>query len=157
MTMTANHVRALVSNRGDGNWGTGNTNNQITANGSIYFPHGSAKSDAPSSSQDLTNNINFIGWGCKSNWIVQAELASGTSCTIAVYAVRPTGVEELVVSAVTLNSGATPPVESFTHGGIDAEVIQGPVSYFRFLMSSASGSPVVNCFVIGWNEGDIIT
>ena len=148
MTMTANHVRALVSNRGDGNWGTGNTNNQI-----IFFPHGSAKTDAPSSSQDLTNNINFIGWGCKSNWIVQAELASGTSCTIAVYAVRPTGVEELVVSAVTMNSSAP----TFTHGGIDAEVIQGPVSYFRFLMASASGSPVVNCFVIGWNEGDIIT
>jgi hypothetical protein len=153
MTMTANHVRALVSNRGDGNWGVGNTNNQITANGSIYFPHGSAKSDAPSSSQDLTNNINFIGWGCKSNWIVQAQLASGTSCTIAVYAVRPTGVEELVVSAVTMNSSAP----TFTHGGIDAEVIQGPVSYFRFLMASASSSPVVNCFVIGWNEGDIIT
>jgi hypothetical protein len=52
-----------------------------------------------------------------------------------------------------MNSGAP----TFTHGGVDAEVIQGPVSYFRFLMASASGSPVVNCFVIGWNEGDIIT
>jgi hypothetical protein len=161
MTMTANHVRALVSNRGDGNWGAGNTNNQFIGAGgsslSIFFPHGSAKTDAPSSSQDLTNNINFIGWGCKSNWIVQGELVvvdDDEDCAISVYAVRPTGVKELVMAATALaHDGAL----SFTHGGIDAEVIQGPISYFEFVMTTNNNNPKVNCFVIGWNEGDIIT
>jgi hypothetical protein len=152
-----NHSRVLVSNRGDGNWGAGNTNNQIVADGSIFFPHGSAKSDAPSDSQDLTNNINFIGWGCKSNWIVQAELSvvdDDEDCSIAVYAVRPTGVKELVVAATALaHDGAL----SFTHGGLDAEVIRGPVSYFEFVMTNDTNNPIVNCFVIGWNEGNIIT
>mgnify|MGYP003632275254 FL=1 len=147
------HARVLVSNRGDGNWGVGNTNNQITANGSIYFPHGATKANPPADTGNLANSFDFSGWENKSSWIVQAELASGTSCTIAVYGVRPTGVEEALVAAATMNSGAP----SFTHGGLGAEVIQGPFTHFRFLMASASGSPVVNCFVIGWNEGDLIT
>jgi hypothetical protein len=147
------HARVLVSNRGDGNWGAGNTNNQIAADGSIYFPHGATAATVPSDSDSLANNFDLSGWETKSSWIVQAELISGTSCTIAVYGMRPTGVEELLVAAVTMNSGAP----SFTHGGLDAEVIQGPFSHFRFEMASASGSPVVNGFVIGWNEGDIIT
>tara|TARA_R110000765_G_C18513004_1_gene557034 strand:+ start:42 stop:500 length:459 start_codon:yes stop_codon:yes gene_type:complete len=149
--------RALVSNRGDGNWPTAGANeNRLAANGSAYFPPGTGGA-APTSEQDLTNSINFSGWENKSNWIVQANLISGTSCTIAVYAMRPTEVEELVVAAVTLDSTATPPVNSFTWGGNDTETIVGPVSHFRFLMASAAGSPRVDCHVIGWNEGDIIT
>ena len=144
------HNRVLVSNRGDGNW---NTLNRIAADGSIHFPHGALPADPPSDDESLSNSFEFTGWESKSNWILQANLDSGTSCTIAVFAMRPTGIEELVVAATTMNS-ANP---SWTHGGVDAEEIVGPVQYFRFLMASASGSPRVDCFVIGWNEGDMIT
>jgi hypothetical protein len=156
--MSSSHHRVLVSSRGDGNWPTtGGSQNRIGADGSIYFPFGDAAGTVPTSAQDFTNDIDFSGWGTKSNWIVQANLASGTSCTIAVFAMRPTGIEELVVAAVTLDSTATPPVNSFTYGGIAAERIAGPVSHFRFLMASASGAPRVDCYVTAWNEGDIVT
>ena len=149
--------RALVSNRGDGNWPTvGANENRLAADGSVYFPPGTGGA-APTSEQDLTNSINFSGWENKSNWIVQAELTtvSGTEeCTIAVYAMRPTGLKELVVAAVTLAHDGT---HSFTWGGNDAEEIVGPVSHFEFVMAAAANSPRVDCHVIGWNEGDIIT
>jgi len=151
------HARVLVSNRGDGNWGAGNTNNQIVADGSIYFPHGATKADPPTDSENLANNFDFSGWETKSSWIVQAELVvvdDDEDCRMAVYAMRPTGVKELVMAATALaHDGAL----SFTHGGIDGEVIQGPVSYFEFAMTNDNNNPIVNCFVIGWNEGDLIT
>jgi len=147
------HARVLVSNRGDGNWGAGNTNNRLSAGGSIYFPHGATPGDPPADTGNLANNFDFSGWENKSSWIAQAQLASGTSCTITVFGMRPTGVEETLVPATAL-AAATP---SFTHGGLDAEVIQGPFTHFRFLLASAVGAPRVDCFVIGWNEGDLIT
>lgn len=143
--------RVLVSSRGEGNWS--GTDNVLDAVASIYFPPGTG-SLAPTSSQDLTNNINFIGWETKSNWIAQAKIIAGTNATVAIYAARPSGVEELIQVATVLTSGGA---ESVTIGGVGDELVVGPVSYFRFECTVVNGGPDVECFVIGWNEGDIIT
>ena len=142
MTMTINHARVLVSNRGDGNWGITGTANQVNSADSIYFPHGASSTVAPSSTQIMGASLDHSAWGCKSNWIVQLDFTAGSG-TIQVYAMRPTGIEELVLAATG----------DATHGGLDSEVIQGPVDYFRFVRSSST--PTASCFVIGWNEGDM--
>ena len=144
--------RVLVSSRGEGNWS--GTDNQLDAVESIYFPPGTG-SAAPTSSQDLTNNINFIGWETKSNWIAQAKIVDGTNATVAIYVMRPSGVEALSQTGVSLIL-ATGPL-SITIGGVADELVVGPASYFRFECTVATGSPKVDCFVIGWNEGDIIS
>ena len=149
--MAATHKRVLVSNRGEGNWV--NPNNEITAD-SIFFPHGATKDVAPAESGNLANAFDFSGWETKSNWLVQAQITSGTACSISVFAMRPSGVEELVVAATAIALAGT---ASFTWGGNDAERIVGPVSYVRFVITLESGSPFVSCYVTGWNEGDLIS
>ena len=142
--------RVLVSSRGDGNWSTGNKLTAASTN--VYFPPGTG-TNAPDSTQDLTNNIDYAGWENKSNWIVQAKITATTNATVAIYVTRPTGVEELIQPSTVLTSGAA---ESVTAGGVGDELIVGPASYFRFHCSAVTGTPSVDCFVIGWNEGDII-
>jgi hypothetical protein len=151
--MSSSHHRVLVSNRGDGNWVS--TNNELNATEDIYFPHGATKNDVPTSTQDFTNDLDFSGWGTKSNWMVQAKIgAAGTNLVVEVYAMRPSGVEELVSTGTTLVVGGP---TSVSYGGIAAERIAGPISYFRFKCTAISGLSVVSCSVIGWNEGDIVT
>ena len=145
MTMTINHARVLVSNRGDGNWGITGTDHQLsTGQADIYFPHGAATTNAPSSTQIMGASLDHSAWGCKSNWIVQVDNVNGTG-TVKAYAVRPTGIEELLFT-VTADA---------TWGGLDGEVIQGPVDYFHFNLSGGGSTPRFNCYVIGWNEGDM--
>jgi hypothetical protein len=146
--------RALVSSRGDGNWSTGNTLTAASTN--VYFPPGTG-TNAPDSTQDLTNNINYAGWENKSNWIAQAKVTSGagSNATIAIYVTRPTGVEELIQTSSTITFGAA--ADSVTIGGVGDELVVGPVSFFRFHCSAITNSPTVSCYVIGWNEGDIIS
>ena len=147
--------RTLVSSRGDGNWSTGNTLTAASTN--VYFPPGTG-TNAPDSTQDLTNNIDYAGWENKSNWIAQAKVDSGavgSDAAISIYVTRPTGVEELIQTAVTINLTAA--TNSVTIGGLGDELVVGPVSFFRFHCSAITNSPTVSCYVIGWNEGDIIS
>ena len=131
--------RVLVSNRGEGNW-TGGANNLSAAD--IYFPHGAASTDSPSDAESFGADFDHLGWGAKTNWMVQLDVTGTVS--VSVYAMRPSGVEELVVNAATADT---------TQGGIGGEEIYGPVKYFRFTKNSGAGSAL--CFVTAWNYGDI--
>lgn len=163
----SNHHRVLVSNLGEGNWGVGsNTDNQITGNTeSIFFPIGTDKNTAPvpgDNNAGPMSSFDLSGWGTKSNWIVQVNVTdkatppSGTAVAITVKAHRPTGVSEVVLEITGAGgdlAGAAP--LSFTYGGHQSEKICGPVSFFEFSSSGFSDTPVIDCFVIGWNEGDM--
>ena len=163
----SNHHRALVSNLGEGNWGIGSsTDNQLDANGvSVYFPPGASKGTAPApgdSNAGPMSSLDLSGWGTKSNWVVQLNVTdrgtppSGTNVAITVKAYRPTGVSETVLEVVgnELPASATYPLP-FSYGGYESEKICGPVSYFEFTTSGFTGNPSIDCFVIGWNEGDM--
>jgi hypothetical protein len=153
--MSSSHNRVLVSSRGEGNWPTtGATENVISGVESIYFPPGTGGA-APTSAEDFTNNINFSGWETKTNWIIQAQITAGTNAAIQVWAMRPTGVKELVMAVTTITLGAI--TASVTWGGNDTEAIVGPISHFEFECTAVSGAARVGCYVMAFNEGDIIT
>ena len=151
--------RALVSNLGDGNWGAGTgTENKIdAANQTIYFPPGLTKGAIPLSGTNGVHDApgarstDLVGWTSKTQWMVQLEVANlgtGGSPVCKVYAVRPTLIEEEVLSVTTTGS--------HSYGGFGDEVIQGPVAYFLFRLSgNTGGSPDIRGYVIGWNYGDI--
>jgi len=153
----SSHKRALVSNAGDGNWGDGTENLIDSANHDIYFPPGAAKGTIPATAGANPSGLgpfsetDFVGWATKSNWMVQISVAnlgtSGGTPTVNVYAVRPTGLQELVLSVTTTGI--------HEYGGFGAEKIAGPVSFFRFQSVSTGGTPLILCYVMGWNEGDI--
>lgn len=134
--------RVLVSNRGEGNWSTGNEVNSAAAR---YFPHGATSTDAPSDAECFGADFDHLGWGSKTNWMIQLDFTAGTGggATIDVFAMRPSGVEELIHQFTA----------DETRGGVGGEEIYGPVKYFRFIRSA--GSPVANCYVTAWNYGDI--
>ena len=151
----ASNIRALVSNLGDGNWGVAGTasadDNLINAavtgatSKSIYFPPGASKTVAPVSGVDNmspgASSAGLIGWTSKTQWMVQ-----GTP-KVTGSAVRPTGVEEEVLSVTATGS--------HSYGGFEDEAIVGPVAYFKFTTDSTGGSADIRCYVIGWNYGDI--
>ena len=173
----SNHHRALVSNLGEGNWGvdSGTQNRVDSTNARIYFPpaldsSGSqVKGTEPtpgSSDAGPMSEFGFSGWGTKSNWIVQVVFttlgtppSSATAVAFTVNAVRPTGVKEPVIQLTGTDAGGDLNGASdgftVTHGGFDGEKICGPVSYFEFVTAYTAGSPQIDCFVIGWNEGDM--
>ena len=182
--MSEIHRRVLVSNLGDGNWGIGtNGHNRIdtdtSARRTIYFPpvvDASGLIDkytepTPSADAGPMARLDNVGWGSKSNWMVQVVFADlGTPPSGAgdiacrVEAVRPTGVVETVLeitgSAVGNDLNGAADGISFTHGGFDSEAISGPVAYFRFGINvdgatAYGGTFAIDCFVIGWNEGDL--
>lgn len=182
--MSEIHRRVLVSNLGDGNWGIGsNGHNRIDTDAvnqrTVYFPpvvdaSGTIQKHtepSPSADSGPMARLDNVGWGSKSNWMVQVVFADlGTppsgSGEIAcrVEAVRPTGVAETVLEITGSHAGndlngASDGI-SFTHGGFDSEAITGPVSYFRFGINvdgstAYGGTFAIDCFVIGWNEGDL--
>ena len=160
----ASNIRALVSNLGDGNWGVAGTasadDNLINAavtgatSKSIYFPPGASKTVAPVSGVDNmspgASSAGLIGWTSKTQWMVQlvvANLGTGGTPKVTVSAVRPTGVEEEVLSVTATGS--------HSYGGFEDEAIVGPVAYFKFTTDSTGGSADIRCYVIGWNYGDI--
>tara|TARA_R100000278_G_scaffold46215_2_gene40177 strand:- start:10102 stop:10593 length:492 start_codon:yes stop_codon:yes gene_type:complete len=154
----SNHHRALVSNLGEGNW-TGDDKKLDSGDTRIYFPPGASKGVAPvpgTSNAGPMSDFDLAGWGTKSNWIIQLDcINKGTKSAsdndIEVFAIRPTGVKELVFS---LANNVLATGEQYAHGGLDSEKICGPVSYFEFITNS-SGAIDVDCYVIGWNEGDM--
>jgi hypothetical protein len=160
----ASNIRALVSNLGDGNWGVTGTpsaddnliNAAVTASvdKSIYFPPGASKLVAPVPGADTmspaASSAGLIGWTSKTQWMVQlvvANLGTGGTPKVTVSAVRPTGVEEEVLSVTATGS--------HSYGGFEDEAIVGPVAYFKFTTDSTGGSADIRCYVIGWNYGDI--
>ena len=158
----SNHHRALVSNLGDGNWGaSGGEENKINStNRTIYFPPAldasgaQAKGTEPLPGADTMSPagdaLQFTAWTTKSNWIVQvnvANLGTGGTPAVNVYAMRPTGVKERVLNVTSTGEDS--------YGGYASEKICGPVAYFEFESDSTGGSPDIDCYVIGWNEGDI--
>ena len=173
----ASNLRVLVSNLGDGNWGvTGTTSADsnlldataaTSASKSIFFPpafnaNGTEnKSVTPTAGDSdmspLAASSNFAGWTSKTQWMVQVVTTNlgtvpdgggGTNpAVVTVSVVRPTGVEELIVSITATGT------ESY--GGFGDEAIVGPVSYFKFTNSATGGAPSSRCYVIGWNYGDI--
>lgn len=140
--MAAN-LRVLVSNLGDGNWGTANGTSADTTK---YFPVGS-NTDA---TKRFGASIDYIGWGSKTNWMVQVTNTGGGNATIQIFGHRPSGVsEELVAATVIPHSGG-----SLTQGGVGGEEIYGPFTHFSFVSSSNSG--LLNYYVTAWNYGDIL-
>tara|TARA_R110000787_G_scaffold183616_2_gene295513 strand:+ start:529 stop:942 length:414 start_codon:yes stop_codon:yes gene_type:complete len=134
--------RVLVSNRGEGNWSTGNV--VSSAIPTIHFPHGAASTDAPSDAECFGADFDHLGWGSKTNWMIQ--LVETGTCVIDVFAVRPSGIEELILADAAA---------SLTQGGIGDEEIYGPVKSFRFRYKSGAGS--FACYITAWNYGDINT
>ena len=132
--------RVLVSNRGEGNWSTGNVVSAAAT--PIHFPHGAASTDVPSDAECFGADFDHLGWGSKTNWMIQLVLTG--AITIDVFAHRPTGIKELVVSAASADT---------TQGGIGGEEIYGPVKFFEFERRSGAGS--FACYVTAWNYGDI--
>jgi hypothetical protein len=123
----ASNLRVLVSNLGDGNWGSGaGTENVLdNTNPAIYFPPAfdaagnQVKGTAPSAggselapgSSSVNGTWPFAGWSSKTHYIVQikadaaADYGTGAAdgdfaaASVIVNAVRPTGVkEQLMVS-----------------------------------------------------------
>ena len=164
----ASNLRALVSNI-DGSWGhwdysqasSGpppvdgvlNTDNALTAAGSIYFPPGASKGTKPVESE-MFFSTELSGWTSKSNWMIQLD-GTFNSQNVSVFVGRPTGIEEEIITAaprnITWGGGS-----SIDLSGSAAEIyenIVGPVTYFRFVANGAVTS--VKCYVIAWNEGDI--
>ena len=193
----ASNIRVLVSNLGDGNWGTGalehnSVDTNTLAARSIYFPPKidpttgnifkysvpSPGDDAAGPAAQSLHGYDFTGWASKTNWIVQVVFkVVGTPPSAAdvvafrVEAIRPTGVAETVLditgSAANNDLNGAADGISFTYGGHENEAITGPGSYFKFTVNPdnatypASGTSAylgtfdIECFVIGWNEGDI--
>ena len=160
----ASNIRALVSNLGDGNWGIAGTpsanDNLIDAavtasvSKSVYFPPGASKGVAPVSGADdmspAASSMGLAGWTSKTQWMVQllvVNLGTGGTPKVTVSAVRPTGIEEEVLSVTTTGP--------HSYGGFEDEAIVGPVSFFKFTTDSTGGSANIRCYVIGWNYGDI--
>lgn len=160
----SNHHRALVSNLGDGNWGArsgGEENKLDDANTTIYFPPALDASGAQDKGTEplpgtdtmspAGDALQFTAWTTKSNWIVQVDatnLGTGGSPRVNVYAVRPTGVQEIVLTVASTGEDS--------YGGYASEKICGPVAYFKFDATATTTTNLdVDCFVIGWNEGDI--
>ena len=138
----ASNLRVLVSNLGDGNWSAGNGTG---ANTTKYFPVGS-NVDV---SKRFGASIDYIGWGSKTNWMVQITNTGGDSGTVQVLGHRPSGVAEEVVAATSIAAGG-----SLTQGGIGGEEIYGPFTHFSFVSTSNSGQ--LNYYVTAWNYGDIL-
>jgi hypothetical protein len=135
--------RVLVSNRGEGNWPTSAAagENNLNSGTDIYFPRGTGAL-APTDAQCFGADFDHLGWGSKTNWMVQLDI-TGT-IEVNVYAMRPSNVEELVISVASADT---------TQGGIGGEEIYGPVKSFRFERATGAGSAL--CYVTAWNYGDI--
>lgn len=158
----ASNLRVLVSNI-DGNWGYWDysavppaldTENQLTGSANVYFPPGSSKGVVPKESE-MFFSTDYSSWTSKSNWIIQLNGNFGTG-EVDVYVGRPTGIEELVLKGVGENFswGGCSSIDFTAPTPVDVyENITGPITYFRFNSRTAVTS--VNCYVIGWNEGDI--
>ena len=77
---------------------------------------------------------------------------SGNKGEVKIFGYRPTGVVELIktVSDTEIDGGL-----EFTFGGVDGEEVYGPFVAFKFFLRGITNSPVIECFVVGWNYGDI--
>mgnify|MGYP003673942991 CR=1 FL=1 len=172
----ASNIRALVSNLGDGNWTTIVTDpattdefqpNKLTRSSTrCFFPPGVTaaannvptapeKAAAPGVGFCIGGNVNTVGWGSKTNWLFQLKntAAAGQQGIVQIFGYRPTGVVELIreVAAADIDGGA-----EFTYGGVDGEEVYGPFVAFKFFIKSFGGTaPVVECYVVGWNYGDV--
>ena len=108
----------------------------------------------PDASDQIGGNINYASWASKTNWLFQVEqtTAGGTvTASIDIYGMRPSGVEDkLNAASISLTD-----VSSFSIGGEGGDEIYGPFCYFRFNCTASANSPTVNCYVTGWNYGDI--
>tara|TARA_R110000751_G_scaffold113271_1_gene212391 strand:- start:242 stop:736 length:495 start_codon:yes stop_codon:yes gene_type:complete len=156
----ASNLRVVVSNLGDGNW-TAPANTLNNTDPDIYFPPGVAKGDVPIITANgfapSANSSDLIGFTSKTQWMVQinaSHIGTGGVPGISVYAVRPTGIEDLIVTFVPT---VFPAQESY--GGVTSAAegpIEGPVSYFKFESNATTNTSLdVDCYVIGWNYGDI--
>jgi hypothetical protein len=156
----ASNLRALVSNSGDGNWGVNGTatatdNKLVVATPRIYFPPGASKGSPPaqgtSHMSPAASSVDLVGFTSKTQWMVQVNatnLGTGGTVSVTVHAMRPTGIEELVLTVTSTGADS--------YGGFDDESIQGPVAYFRFTATADTLTNLdVDCYVIGWNYGDI--
>jgi hypothetical protein len=165
----ASNLRVLVSNM-DGNWGHWdnntdalNTANNLTGNGSIYFPPGSAKLNTqPTKEYMFFASEDYIGWNSKSNWMIQIS-GDWDGAKMAVSVGRPTGIEDVILSDIDANfawgggssgdmSGGSVTLDAAT---VMFENIVGPVTYVKFTVSSAGAGTSLGCYVMAWNEGDI--
>jgi len=147
----ASNIRVLVSNLGDGNWGVGaSTINQLNnANGRLYFPPGTAGAE-PTAAQRFGASVDYIGWSSKTNWMVQVEnVHAGNAGTVQIVGHRPSGVSEQLLAATAIAAQT-----SVTVGGVGGEEIYGPFTHFTFIITSNTGT--LNCYVTGWNYGDIL-
>jgi hypothetical protein len=153
----ASNLRVVVSNLGDANW-VGPANNLDNSNSVIYFPPGVDKSTAPAITANgvapAATSSGPIGFTSKTQWMVQvnaSNLGSGGTPGISVYAVRPTGIEDLVHKFTATGQDSYGGVTSATEGPIE-----GPVAYFKFESDATDNTNLdVDCYVIGWNYGDI--
>lgn len=161
----ASNIRVLVSNLGDGNWGVGTdeSNKLNNATSEIFFPPGATKGAAPSLPAGLTEGLSpaaqsadLIGFTSKTQWMVQVNVinfgtAGAGAETVSVFAVRPTGIEDLIHTFSTAGQDSYGGVTTASEGPIE-----GPVSYFKFKSNAGTTTNLdVDCYVIGWNYGDI--
>lgn len=173
--MASNHKRALMSQTGDGNWvgldtqGTPVGFNVLDATGSgvdgagdpdpaafRYFPKGANAITPPAAGQQIGGTYvasdmgaDYIGWNSKTNWMIQVKNTHGSGTgRIQVSGVRPNGVEEPLITIISLASGV-----SVTEGGVGGDEIYGPFSYFIFYATANAGT--LECFVSAWNFGNI--
>ena len=153
----ASNLRVVVSNLGDGNW-VAPANKLDATDTDIYFPPGAAKGDVPTVTANgfapSANSTNLIGFTSKTQWMVQVNatnIGTGGTPGISIYAVRPTGIEDLIVKFTATGQDSYGGVTSATEGPIE-----GPVSYFKFESDATDNTDLdVDCYVIGWNYGDI--
>ena len=138
----ASNLRVLVSNLGDGNWGTGNS---TTGNETLDFPRGSVSDPK----LRFGASIDHIGWGSKTNWMVQVTNTGADVATVQVLGHRPSGVAEELVAATVIPATTG----SLTQGGVGGEEIYGPFTHFTFVSTSNAGQ--LNYYVTAWNYGDI--
>ena len=150
--MAAN-IRVLVSNLGDGNW-NGDAINIHSGDETVFFPPSDVKGDPPTAAQQLGGSIDTLGWGSKSNWLFQLHNTATTLAVgdVSIYGYRPTGIPELIHLApkASFAGGSV-----YTWGGQGGEEVYGPFVAFKFVLSNLTGAPIVNCYVVGWNYGDI--
>jgi hypothetical protein len=149
----AGNIRVLVSNLGDGNW-TGDAINIHSGDVTVFFPPSTNKGDPPTATQQLGGSVNTIGWGSKTNWLFQLDNRGGTTDIgdVSIFGYRPTGVPELIKLVLkTEFPGGT----VFTWGGAGGEEVYGPFVAFKFVLSDISNAPSINCYIVGWNEGDV--
>jgi hypothetical protein len=140
------HQRVLISNSGDGNWnavvGQPNSNILTNAQTRVFFPNGTAVGVAPTAVEDFRNT--FEGWAGKDTWRIEvraigAGWAGGETVTVTIE--RPTGYDEVAAAAVAADF---------------AVVVSGPVAFIRFDVAGSVGATNIECFVTGYNEGDLI-